>query len=103
MSRVAHHLVHRTAWEAADPCAPWSPPSLLTEGFVHLSFADQVDAAAARHFAPDDDLVVLTVDLDRLACEVVVEDLTGRGEAHPHAYGPLDRVAILAARSYSAA
>lgn len=95
MSRIAHHLVPRPDWEAADPDAPWAPPSLTSEGFVHLSFTPQVDATVARHFPADADLVVLTVDLDLLTCEVRVEDTTGRGEAFPHAYGPLDRAAIL--------
>ena len=101
MSRIAHHLAHRAAWEAADAGAPWMPPSLATEGFVHLSFAAQVDATVDRHFAPDADLVVVSVDLDRLACDVVVEDTTGRGEAHPHAYGPLNRDAVVAVTPYA--
>lgn len=100
MTRVAHHLVPRDVWDAADPDAPWAPPSLATEGFVHLSFPDQVDATVTRHFPPDADLVVLTVDLDRLTCDVLVEDTTGRGEPFPHAYGPLDRDAILEAVPY---
>jgi uncharacterized protein (DUF952 family)/GT2 family glycosyltransferase len=98
--RTAMHLVPRVDWEAADPQEPWTPPSLAAEGFVHLSFPHQVDATVARHFPPDADLVVLTVDLDRLTCEVRVEDTTGRGEAFPHAHGPLDRPAILDAQPY---
>lgn len=101
MSRTAHHLVPRPDWEAADPDAPWAPPSLATEGFVHLSFPSQVDETVARHFPTDADLVVLTVDLDLLTCEVRVEDTTGRGVAHPHAYGPLDRDAIVATSPYA--
>lgn len=97
MTRVAHHVVTVADWEAADPGAPWAPDSLRTEGFVHLSWPHQLDATIARHFPPDADLVVLTVDLDRLSCEVRVEDTTGRGEAYPHAHGPLDRASIIAA------
>lgn len=98
--RLAHHLVPRTDWEAADPAAPWSPPSLAVEGFVHLSWPHQVDATVQRHFGPDADLLVLDVDLDRLSCDVVVEDTTGRGEAYPHAHGALDHDAIVAVAPY---
>lgn len=94
MSRIAQHLVPRPDWEAADPRAPWAPASLATEGFVHLSFPHQVDATVARHFGPDTDLVVLTVDLDRLTCQVVVEC------GFPHAYGPLDAAAVVAVAPY---
>ena len=94
MSRVAHHLVPRHDWEAADADAPWAPPSLADEGFVHLSFLHQVDGTVQRHFAPDADLVVLTIDLDRLSCAVRVEG------GFPHAYGALDRDAILAVAPY---
>ena len=95
MTRRAHHVVPRADWEAADPDVPWAPDSLRTEGFVHLSRPDQLDATIARHFPPEADLVVLTVDLDQLTCPVVVEDTTGRGEAFPHAYGALDPDAIV--------
>ena len=89
MTRIAHHLVPRTDWDAADPDAPWTPPSLEEEGFVHLSFPHQVAGTVDRHFPADAELVVLTVDLDQLRCDVRVEG------GFPHAYGALDRDAIL--------
>ncbi len=95
MTRLAQHLVPRADWEGADPQAPWAPPSLSDEGFVHLSFPHQVDGTVERHFGPDADLVVLTVDLDRLRCDVRVE------AGFPHAYGALDREAILAVEPYA--
>ena len=94
MSRVAQHLVPRQDWEDRDPDAPWAPPSLRTEGFVHLSFLHQVDDTVVRHFPPDADLVVLTVELDRLSCDVRVEG------GFPHAYGALDPAAIVAVAPY---
>ncbi|MDT8871954.1 DUF952 domain-containing protein [Komagataeibacter rhaeticus] len=38
----------------------------MADGFIHLSAADQVTGTRARHFAGQDGLWVLAVDLSRL-------------------------------------
>ncbi|QIP35363.1 DUF952 domain-containing protein [Komagataeibacter rhaeticus] len=41
-------------------------PADVADGFIHLSAADQVTGTRARHFAGQDGLWVLAVDLSRL-------------------------------------
>ena len=42
---------------------------------------------------------MLRIDAGQLSSPVVVEDLTGSGEAFPHVYGPIDIHAVVEARS----
>jgi uncharacterized protein (DUF952 family)/lysophospholipase L1-like esterase len=80
------HLVAPADWPIAGQ---YRPPSLADEGFVHLSFADQVTGSANRHYADAPELIVVEFDPDRLDIEIRVEDTYGSGASFPHAYGPL--------------
>jgi lysophospholipase L1-like esterase/uncharacterized protein (DUF952 family) len=75
------HLLAPEQW----PATGWyRPESLGTEGFVHLSFADQVAGSANRHYADAPALVVV-----ELGARLVLEDSYGSGTAYPHLYGPV--------------
>jgi len=70
--------------------------SLVEEGFIHCSFADQVEAIANRYYADLDDLVLLTVDPARLGSELVVEDpFSGAPQRFPHVYAPIPVAAVV--------
>ncbi len=89
------HLTPRDWWDAADPSAPLTAPSLADEGFIHCTdgAANLVDTAN-RHYRGDlRTFVVLTVDLDRVGSPWRTEDA---GRIYPHVFGPIARAAILA-------
>jgi uncharacterized protein (DUF952 family) len=65
------------------------------DGFVHFSAREQVVETAARHFAGQTDLVLLTVDPDQLGTELRWEPSRG-GALFPHLYGPLPVSAVVA-------
>ncbi len=88
------HLVDPQMWAASG--AALRPQSLSAEGFVHLSFAHQVEGSANRHCADDASLVALEVDPLLPPSRVVVEDSYGSGTSFPHLYGPLPRAAVTA-------
>ena len=96
------HIVDRSAWAAAVVAGEYRPRSLDDEGFVHLSFGDQVAATARRHYRGVADLVVVEIDPDRLDAEVRVEDLASTGEKFPHLYGPIPAGAAVAVRPLDA-
>ncbi|MFH9725030.1 DUF952 domain-containing protein [Streptomyces sp. NPDC017254] len=87
------HVVPLADWSAA-PDAPYAPPSLAAEGFVHCS-PDEAAAlviADARYRDVAGPLLVLVIDEDRLGGEVRWE---GSGETlFPHVYGPVEREAV---------
>ena len=87
------HLVQPGEW----PGAGWyRPASLRTEGFVHLSFADQVAGSANRHLAGATELLAVELDPPAVGTEIRIEDSYGSGTAFPHAYGPVPASAAVA-------
>jgi uncharacterized protein (DUF952 family)/lysophospholipase L1-like esterase len=87
------HIVAPTDWPARGE---YRPASLADQGFVHLSFADQVEGVANAIYRDAPDLVVVELDPVALDSDVLVEDSYGAGVAFPHAYGPLPVSAAVA-------
>ena len=78
----------------------YSPPSLATEGFIHLSTAAQLLPTARRHYACRSDLLVLSIDVDALeALDLRWDHVPARGEAFPHLYDPLPLRCVREVRS----
>lgn len=99
MSEALYHLALTEEWDAAvRRGGPYLRStigaSLEQVGFIHCSFANQVDATRARFYADREDVLLLHIDPSRLTDEVRVEDLHGTGEAFPHLYGPLPLEAV---------
>ncbi len=59
------------------------------DGFIHLSAADQLEGTLAKHYAGQDDLVLLAVNSESLGERLQWEPSRG-GALFPHLYGPLD-------------
>lgn len=93
------HLALREEWEVARRSGVYDRStigrSLAEEGFIHCSFAHQLQATADRYARGRDDLVLLAIDADAVAEILRVED-SGRGEDFPHLYGPLPVAAVVA-------
>jgi uncharacterized protein (DUF952 family) len=70
-------------------------PVDLADGFVHLSTAAQLDGTVAKHFAGQDDLHLIAVDLPVLGGAVKWEASRG-GDLFPHVYAPLPLSAVIA-------
>lgn len=98
MSDLLHHLVSATEW--ADVGDEYRPASLDEEGFIHFSTAQQIPGTSLRYYADVADLVVLTVDPDRVDAEVRWEDLHGTG-VFPHLYGALPTSAVVRVEPYT--
>lgn len=66
----------------------------LRDGFIHFSAGHQVAETLAKHYAGQEELVLLSVDPDRLGAALKWEESRG-GDLFPHLYGPLELDAIL--------
>jgi glutathione S-transferase len=71
--------------------------SLAEVGFIHCSFAGQVQLIADLLYAQRVDAVLLRIDRRRLDGEVRVENLDGGEILFPHIYGPLPTDAVVRA------
>ena len=76
-------------WEAMQAQGQTAgAPIDLTDGYVHLSTAAQVEDTAARHFAGEHGLVLLAVDDAIMAPDIRWEPSRG-GQLFPHLYRDL--------------
>ena len=90
------HLTTKRAWEDALKVGTYSlstkGKTLEEVGFIHGSFADQVEEVAGFVFAgSSEDLVLLHLNIDTLeshGIEVRVEEASN-GKSYPHIYGAI--------------
>lgn len=71
-------------------------PVDLADGYIHLSSADQVTETVNKHFAGQQDLYVVRVDLAPLGNAVRWEPSRG-GALFPHVYGAMPVAVAVAA------
>ena len=88
-----YHIVRSDVWSNFRGTY-YEAESLTAEGFIHCSFADQLDAVLKRYYSGDDEVIVLEIDPAKLDSKLVVEPSTG-GEKYPHIYGTINRDAIV--------
>ncbi len=66
----------------------------IRDGFIHFSTAGQVAETAAKHFAGQDDLLLIAVEAAKLGAALKWEPSRG-GALFPHLYGELYLNAVL--------
>lgn len=91
---LIYHIVLPDIWAAFDT-ELYKHASLETEGFIHCSFADQLDAVIERYYNGEKSVVVLEIESDRLMSRMIKEPSTNN-EIYPHIYGPINRDSIVA-------
>lgn len=90
---LIYHIVLPEVWAKFD-VELYRPATLESEGFIHCSFAEQLDAVIGRYYSGADEVVVLEIETEMLMSRVLNEASTGN-EIYPHIYGPINRDAIM--------
>lgn len=90
---LIYHIVLPEVWAAFDT-ELYRPKGLADEGFIHCSFANQLDGVIKRYYSKAKNIVVLEIETDRLMSRVIKEPSTN-SEIYPHIYGPVNRDAIV--------
>ena len=91
---LIYHIVLPEVWAAFDT-GLYRHASLDSEGFIHCSFADQLDGVIERYYSKEDEVVVLEIESDALMSRMIKEPSTN-SDIFPHVYGPINRGAIVA-------
>lgn len=97
------HLCTTEEWAVAQAAGERRPPSLDSDGFIHLSAPQQVHLPANRLFAGRADMLLLRLDPDLLGAPVRWEPgVPGDPEAmtFPHLFGPLPLAAVTSVTPY---
>jgi uncharacterized protein (DUF952 family) len=89
-----YKICPETLWRAALTAGVFhGAPVDLRDGFIHFSTAPQVVETAAKHFAGQDNLLLLHVDTTRLG-ERLKWEVSRGGALFPHLYGDLALEAV---------
>jgi glutathione S-transferase len=100
MTPTIYHLALRDDWRAAVELErPYRRStlgqSLEDVGFIHCSFAGQVQTIADLVYRGRRDVVLLAIDPSLLKAEVRVESPDGGDDMFPHIYGELPLHAVV--------
>lgn len=91
---LVYHIVLPEVWARFKDRDFYEAESLRTEGFIHCSFAAQIEAVLQRYYKTAEKVLILTIDTERLKSKPVAEPSTG-SEIYPHIYGAINRDAIV--------
>lgn len=90
MSKLIYKIAPDSLWRDAEAAGVFSgAPIDLADGFIHFSTAEQVRETAAKHFAGQDNLLLIAVDAERLG-DALKWEVSRGGALFPHLYAPLD-------------
>lgn len=94
MGDLIYKIVTRDEWRAAQASGRFDgAPVDLADGFIHFSSASQLRETAARHFAGQDGLLLISADAGKLGSALKWEVSRG-GALFPHLYAPLPLDAV---------
>ncbi len=86
---LIYKVCPRAMWDRAEAQGAFAgAPVDLADGFIHFSTRDQLAETVAKHFAGQDDLVVVGIEEADLGDALVYEPSRG-GALFPHLYGVL--------------
>ena len=95
------HITEPAVWHAAAAAGSFTESTrgkqLEEVGYIHCSFAEQVEMVANFLYSDwDGGLVLLAIDASCVPSEIRVENLDGGEDQFPHIYGPVPLAAITA-------
>ncbi len=92
---VIYKICAAALWQEAERQGVFrGAPVDLGDGFIHFSTAEQAEETAAKHFAGQSGLVLVSVDTARLGNSLKWEPSRG-GALFPHLYGELSLSAVM--------
>ena len=89
-----YHIVTPEIWEKFKDETEYEAASLPAEGFIHCSFAEQLDAVLNRYYKDAEKVLILELETNKLTSELVDEPSTNN-EIYPHIYGKINKDAII--------
>jgi uncharacterized protein (DUF952 family) len=97
-----YHIAEGADWRTAQRTGSYRAPSLDTEGFVHCSTATQLRRVARTFYSGRADLVLLSINPQRLTASLRYERAIDVADDYPHVYGPVNVDAVVSATPFDA-
>jgi uncharacterized protein (DUF952 family) len=91
---LIYHIVLPEIWAHFKDKEFYEAESLATEGFIHCSFSEQLEAVLQRYYAGKEKVLILTIETEKLKSKLV-EEASTNNEIYPHIYGKINTDAIV--------
>lgn len=91
---LIYHIVLPEVWEKFKDRKFYEAESLHSEGFIHCSFAEQLEGVLQRYYKETEKILILTIETEKLGVKLVNEPSTN-DEIYPHIYGKINAEAIV--------
>ena len=89
-----YKIVPSSLWREAERAGVFrGAPVDLADGYIHFSTATQAEETAAKHFAGQDDLLLVSLEAETFGARLKWEPSRG-GALFPHLYDALDLAAV---------
>lgn len=92
---LIYHITTSEACTKAKETGSYATPSLKEEGFIHCSELSQVEDIRSRFYTGVHDLVLLTIDTEKLTSQLIFEWSPSVQNTFPHIYGPINVDAVV--------
>jgi uncharacterized protein (DUF952 family) len=92
---LIYHVTTKADWNKAIEKGFYEAGSLINEGFIHCSQAEQLAGVLLRYYAGWKDLVKLEIDTDKLTSRFIYEWSPSTADTFPHVYGPINVEAVV--------
>lgn len=96
---LIYHITTSDAWAKAKEIGSYAAPSLKEEGFIHCSELSQVEDIRSRFYKDVQDLLLLTIDTEKLTSQLIFEWSPSVQNTFPHIYGPINLDAVVALKT----
>lgn len=91
-------LMGQAEYQHAKVAGALTRSSLDSEGFIHACAKSQLARVSNKHYVNVADLLVLSVQKDKVSVEIKWEPATGG--LYPHIYGPMNMDAVVNVESF---
>jgi uncharacterized protein (DUF952 family) len=101
---LIYHIAEAADWEHAQRDGQYTTStrgvSLAEQGFIHASQPAQVALVANAYYQGVPDLILLTIDTERVGSPIRYEPVPGQDLPYPHIHGPLNPDAVIETRPF---
>ena len=95
MVSIIYKICPETLWRTAQKVGRFDgAPIDLADGYIHFSTTEQAEETAAKHFAGQNDLLLVAVNAGVLG-DALKWEVSRGGALFPHLYAPLDLATVL--------
>jgi uncharacterized protein (DUF952 family) len=91
---IFYHITTPEQWGKYTDTDFYEAESLFTEGFIHASYAEQVDETLKLYYQGVPLVFILKIDPSVLSSKLVLEP-SRNGEIFPHIFGAINKSSII--------